>query len=334
MNNNVIRYQFIIRLLGVGAIVFLIGYSEYKQHLLLLFLLISIYVCINVIARLRIGVFKENRFHIYNLFFDVTMLSVGIAVRGGLRSDFYLGYFLILGYVLLVKEKRLLVNLSMWIVVNYTFFAIFFTDETLFSYGRLMIRLTLLVGTMMLLYNYSKMLVDSETLREKAVNMAMFDTLTGLYNRRILEYLEQLLPSQNISLYVILIDLDNFKEINDQYGHGKGDEVLVAFSSILQKSLQKDDLAIRFGGEEFLMIIQTSDYSYVHSKISQMQQSLLNRRFEWLNYDRNITFTAGISLRQQNEDIEDTIERADIALYHGKNKGKNAIVLQEQMLNK
>lgn len=333
MNKDVIRYHYFIRILGVAAVLGLIRFSNYEQNIYILYGLVGFYILYNTAARFSLFFFKYEKYHIMNLFFDVVILTVAIASRGGLRSDFYLGYFLILGYVLMIRNRNLLLKLSAWIIVNYSIVVVFFSDEVRIDYGRLIIRLTLLIGTTLLLQNYSKMLKEAESLKEKAVHLAMFDSLTGVYNRRILEYLGELYESEDVALYVVLLDIDDFKRINDKYGHPKGDEVLVTLADEIQKTITSDSICIRFGGEEFLILCQTKKYSDVRSAIYRIQQSIRLKRFAWIENEDVITFTAGVSFRMEQEDMKDTIERADIALYNGKNSGKNCITLNENKLH-
>lgn len=332
MSRDIIRYHYIIRILGVIAILGLIRFSDYEQNMYILMGLVVFYVAYNTAARFSLFIFKHDKYHVLNLFFDVVMLSIAIGVRGGLRSDFYLGYFLILGYVLFIRNKGLLFKLSAWIIVNYVVVVFLFSTSADLDVGRLIIRMTLLIGTALLLENYSKMLNEAETLREKAVNMAMFDSLTGVYNRRILEYLGELYESESVALYVVLLDIDNFKKINDKYGHPKGDEVLIALADEIQRSIDGDSICIRFGGEEFLILFQSNRFNEVRSIIKNVQQSIRVKRFNWLEDEEVITFTAGVSYRMEHENMDETIERADIALYNGKNNGKNCIELNENRL--
>jgi len=330
MNISVIRYHYLIRIVGVLALLLLIGFSEYQQYLGLLYLIVIIYMIYMTLARFNVGIFKNNKMHIYNLFIDVTALSIAISSRGGLRSDFYLGYFLILGYVLFIRNKYLLLKLNAWIVVNYSLFTFFFTEKENFSVGRLIIRLTLIIGTALLLEKYSRMLTELDTLREKAVKMAMFDTLTGAYNRRILDHLNNLFSSEAM-LYIVMIDVDNFKTINDYYGHQKGDEVLVALTEVIMKTIGDKNMCIRYGGEEFLIILEENDYANVQKKIQKIQENFRSMQFVWLDRPISFSFTAGISVKNKEEAIEKSIEWADKALYFGKSNGKNCIILNTQI---
>lgn len=326
MNFQVIRYHFYIRFIGALSALSLIGLSAYREHFIWLVLVVICYIVINVIAKERLFFFKNEKAHIYNLFLDVLLLSVAIAIRGGLRSDFYLGYFLILGYILFVREKYLMMKMSIWIVICYSLFTYFFTQVGMFSFGRLFIRLLLLIGTSFLLQNYSKLLSETENLKEKAMKMALIDSLTGLYNRRILENIDSFYVQVPLKLYIVMIDIDNFKYINDNYGHPRGDEIIVALAEELKKVLSHDSICLRYGGEEFLILFHYETKKDISMKVNSVQKAIINRKFDWKNSKDGITFTAGIATKEAEDSIQKTIEKADMALYDGKKSGKNCIV--------
>lgn len=304
----------------------LIRLSDFKQNFMPLLMIVLIYTIIITIPLFLSNTFNIRNFTIFNMYFDITMVSIGIAIRGGLRSDLYLGYFVILGYALLISKHNLILRLSGWIVLNYSLFTFLFTLKEDFSTGRLIIRLSLIVGITLLHQNYSNMLVTSESLREKAVNMATFDPLTGLYNRRVLEYVDDLFVETDSPLCVAMLDLDDFKYINDTYGHSNGDEVLIVLAREMLKMFDEESFCIRYGGEEFLIITQSNGHKTLHHKIEKVQHNLSHYNFEWLEEGYQISLTSGISRREGDEEISKIIIRADKALYQGKKNGKNRIV--------
>lgn len=161
--------------------------------------------------------------HYYLLMLDVLFLSAAISSRGGLRSDYYLGYFLILGYAMHIPSRHYLILINSWIVLCYSFVTYFYTVDGGFSFGRLVIRLSLLLGTMTLLRMTSLRVLDANKEKEIAIQKSVTDNLTGALNRR---YLETYLTGKRCERcqYLALLDLDNFKSFNDRYGHLKWDE--------------------------------------------------------------------------------------------------------------
>ncbi|MBC7757114.1 MAG: GGDEF domain-containing protein [Bdellovibrio sp.] len=159
------------------------------------------------------------------------------------------------------------------------------------------------------------------------------DSLTGLGNRlyaqQQLNEISTLMSRGNPDLSIALLDIDNFKKINDQYGHAIGDEVLAAAAKTMKKILQREsDWIARWGGEEFLILLNCSleDAQVILDKI---RQSLAGCQLHF--NEHLITFTVSLGLTQvkPNEPIKDSISRADIALYRAKELGRNQIAVQQ-----
>jgi diguanylate cyclase (GGDEF)-like protein len=166
--------------------------------------------------------------------------------------------------------------------------------------------------------------IVSEVLASRAISVrtqldrlsddAHTDHLTGLGNRR---GLDEALEGLEIGDAVVLIDLDDFKAVNDTYGHEAGDRVLKDFATTLRASLRADDLAFRFGGEELVVIMRHGDST------ADGAVSLLERvRDSWTALHRP-TFSAGTSVHRGGSTAE-TVNRADGALYEAKRSGRDA----------
>ena len=153
-------------------------------------------------------------------------------------------------------------------------------------------------------------------------NKAYHDPLTGALNRQYFyDYYDE--NRQNItSLGVIMVDLDYFKKINDTYGHGVGDEVLKRVADVIQNSIRNDDTLIRWGGEEFIILINTSKNSQLISISEHIRHSVSEIVFESIP---SITASLGATLLLEGESFKTVIERADIALYRAKANGRNRI---------
>lgn len=148
---------------------------------------------------------------------------------------------------------------------------------------------------------------------------SLIDPLTGVGNRRMLNYYLRLGPFKYKNKSVIMMDLDNFKRVNDTYGHDKGDVVLKRLGTLL-KSMQTRHLrAFRFGGEEFVAVINLSDPNAA-IRIAEN----IRRDVEWQKWDfmDGITLSLGVAYGQLSQDL---ITEADANLYHSKENGKNAV---------
>ncbi len=156
-----------------------------------------------------------------------------------------------------------------------------------------------------------------------AEKMAFTDELTQIYNRRGIEMLLEKEATRaeryGRDLSVILFDLDDFKTINDNYGHVKGDEVLKRVTDIVQSQLRKGDEVGRWGGEEFMVICSETDVGQACLAADRLREAIATAPWE----DMNVTASFGIARRQDNELLGSLYERADRALYAAKRAGKN-----------
>jgi len=159
------------------------------------------------------------------------------------------------------------------------------------------------------------------------------DQLTGSLNRRGMdESLEREVINaerRNTPLCIALLDLDDFKRINDTHGHATGDEVLVHLVNVVKDTLRKLDVIARFGGEEFLVLLPETEPTEAMQIITRVQRELTKRIFMHNTQRLLITFSAGVAYRAAGENQADLIKRADVALYKAKNAGKNRVVLAD-----
>lgn len=176
-----------------------------------------------------------------------------------------------------------------------------------------------------------KLSLSNLKLREELREQATHDPLTGLYNRR---YLEESLARElsraerrKAPLCIAMLDLDNFKDFNDSFGHGAGDSLLCAFGRILHAKLRKSDIACRYGGEEFVLILPDSSLADTRQRVEQIR-TLVNelqlRHGEQLSGP--MTVSAGIAeVRAHGETADELLQAADEALYAAKRAGRDRI---------
>ena len=166
-----------------------------------------------------------------------------------------------------------------------------------------------------------------------SIAQAVTDDLTGLYNRRYFDrHLNVLLgkaQEQERNLAVMILDIDHFKSVNDTYGHDVGDVVLREFSARVKRNIRGVDLACRFGGEEFVVLMPDTDVSNAEMIAERVRQSIGEKPFE-IKSQRPLTVTVsvGVSLNESMADTpESLIKRADLALYRAKREGRNRVIL-------
>ena len=156
------------------------------------------------------------------------------------------------------------------------------------------------------------------------------DHLTGILNRRGLDnaFARESSRSERLHkpLSLAILDIDNFKQLNDTHGHKVGDDALVYLVEAIQETTRPDDIVARFGGEEFVILLPDTDTDQAVKAVSRVRRSLTKRLFLHENKRLLITFSAGVAEYQSGESQESVIVRADGALYRAKKNGKNQVV--------
>jgi two-component system cell cycle response regulator len=166
-----------------------------------------------------------------------------------------------------------------------------------------------------------------------SLEMAITDQLTGLHNRRYMaRHLDNLIASSKRSgkpLSFVIMDIDYFKSINDTNGHDIGDEVLKEFASRIAANVRGIDLACRYGGEEFVVVMPDTDVAFAYSVAERLRQQIevtpivISRTPNELK----ITVSMGIAKSEGGEDTSEALlHRADQALYRAKRTGRNRVV--------
>lgn len=156
------------------------------------------------------------------------------------------------------------------------------------------------------------------------------DEKTGLYNNKFFESILDMeiektrRGQENLSLFII--DIDFFKNINDKYGHIKADEILKKLAQILKKQLRKSDVAARFGGEEFFIILPATDIEKAKTMTSRLRTAIKNDR---MLKKHGVTVSGGLTQFKPRDTKKKFKERADKALYKAKNAGRDRFVILE-----
>lgn len=161
------------------------------------------------------------------------------------------------------------------------------------------------------------------------LKMATTDALTGIGNRRLFEEIFQahqaLGKRYDVTLFLLLFDIDNFKSINDTFGHNVGDSVLKELTELVSRSIRKSDIFVRWGGEEFAILLRYSDPTTVMKIAEQIRQQIDKNSFETIVH---VTCSFGMTYIQPGETLAQVFERADKALYRAKGDGKNCVRIE------
>jgi len=171
----------------------------------------------------------------------------------------------------------------------------------------------------------AKRLMD--TLRESNLR----DAMTGLHNRRFLEeYMETLVANNDrnkTTLSILMLDLDYFKKVNDTYGHDVGDKVLKELAKTLTQTVRNSDLVIRYGGEEFVIILQNTTDGYGDQVAEKIREAVQQLKIQVSATVLQKTISIGIAdFPTDCETFWQAIKFADVALYQAKERGRNQVV--------
>lgn len=328
-------FRWIVIFVVAPATTPLSDYSKNNIYFLLLLVLGGIY---NLF--LTIAAYSHNKKFLfllkYTLFIDIPLISFVVFIRGGLRSDTFLLYFLIIlydGAKYGLRGTILSLGESIFFYALVSFLApmdIFQLDTEPFSLNRFVIRIVYLITLSFVMYEINHMLSESYTKEQEARELAYKDPLTQLPNRLLMtenfERLRHHFEKKGQSFAISIMDIDNFKEINDKNGHAFGDKVLKALGEILMETLSQEDFICRFGGEEFLAFYAKADKDNILKRVNDLHEKIESYNF----FGQKITVSIGINIYNDDYTMIENISLADEAMYAVKNTGKNKVLIYEK----
>jgi len=171
-------------------------------------------------------------------------------------------------------------------------------------------------------------ITEQYQIEQELVQLAITDALTSLPNRRhFLTQAEQIFARVNQPPYrlaIMMLDIDYFKKVNDQYGHAAGDKALCEVARILSENLRPNDLFARIGGEEFAILLPRTPRPEAHQIGDRLCQALANTPIRVENHDIKMTVSIGVAaMENSNSSLDELLNRADQALYIAKEQGRN-----------
>ncbi len=177
---------------------------------------------------------------------------------------------------------------------------------------------------------------------EDSLALSLVDPMTGAYNRRFLDaHLPKLLARSRTSmkpLSALMVDIDHFKKVNDNYGHDSGDAVLISVAGSIINSLRPTDLVVRMGGEEFAVIMPETDMKTALSIAERLRQRIEKLSISVKNNSQNINVTASMGvacIREEDEsNVQQLLKHADEGLYKAKETGRNRVISNDGSLSK
>ena len=173
--------------------------------------------------------------------------------------------------------------------------------------------------------NQIAIVIDNSLLYKELEKINQRDSLLGIYNRK---YFFRFLEKRQDKFAIVMIDIDDFKKVNDNYGHQFGDEILINTAKIIKSGVGEEDLLARYGGEEFILYIANfTDEHIVYSKIESIRRNLENSKIKFNGEYKSVTASFGIAFSTLNgKDISQLIKKADDLLYKAKKSGKNKVL--------
>jgi diguanylate cyclase (GGDEF)-like protein len=177
--------------------------------------------------------------------------------------------------------------------------------------------------------DFIKRNVELQDMQKRLQMLASHDELTGLFNRRyVLERIEEKLPQikrHQLNFCIMIMDVDHFKNVNDEYGHAAGDDVLRTTAEILTRELRQDDIVARYGGEEFLMLLPMTELSSAEMLVERLRSTIEKQTYLFEDVRISVTASFGITQYALNDTADKMIDRADKALYQAKLAGRNCV---------
>ncbi len=324
--------------------------SYFTGHLRYLIIVITVFI----ILILSCFLFKNNKFfqkyfpYVAVLYFGLTFIKGGYTI-GIISPATIAGYISLISVGLVLFERRIIyftfIPITIFLLIAIYLsateridYAPIFSEELKFS---VLYKNDFWVSSMLFLYVpiFFASIVLFEILliqwknREKLFNeMSLIDPLTGIFNRRSIANHLKCIQEKNIHYSLILIDLDYFKNINDTYGHDAGDNVLKNVANILSQNLREEDLLGRFGGEEFILILNETNLTQAVAIAECCRQNLQKKPIV-INRLHSIQVSASFGVAESLGDLsnEIIIHRADQALYFAKANGRNQVRYYQEL---
>lgn len=303
-----------------------------------LFPLVVLNAASSAIYVIFLTIFKNENLRISFAYFEIIFFSAMTElISGGHLGTltFVIGMVAVIFFMLPYSNRKkhiyqligamLAVAISLISVFNYSLYPELM--DLVLLHSSFVKVMNLIITLFSLFYLTNLYLVELKTTREKLDYNINHDVLTGLYNRRFFEgIMKRSKEEKETSYSVAMLDVDDFKKINDTYGHETGDRVLAAVSKCIEASLPENAVAVRWGGEEFVLYLPQVDSAQALDVLNDFRAKLSEQEIYHKGTRVVITATIGLCTGESIADYEEYIRQADEKLYWGKQHGKNQIV--------
>ncbi len=281
---------------------------------------------------------KYSEFYIIFTYLEILVFSfLSELFVGGLFSYifFVIGMISVIMYLLPANKRRKFFFQGIGVVFAIGIFYVQAKQHALFPQFRAVSEpykykigfLNLGITLFTLFYVSTLYFFELNRANEKLAYTSNHDLLTGLFNRRFFEYIMKRHKAEDESEYTIaLFDIDDFKKINDSYGHQAGDYVLKEVSHIIGDCPYNEYIAVRWGGEEFILFMPQTDESAAYAYLTELCRKISSSTFVFDAKRINVTLTVGMCTGTDFGTYEAVVRTADDRLYYGKRNGKNCVV--------
>lgn len=337
-NPELVRQAYIIKAISILTISFALPMSI-VDYLRGEYFLSAILMMLTLLSTVNFYLLYKNRIK-YSLashliLYPILGLMLYLVATGGIDNTGPLWIYVIPAVALFLYglKKGLIVLLGFTLMTALILFLpesiLHFSVHYSFDFKIRVILVFFLVSSLTLAYAYStqKLFREMHVLTEKLSTMAEEDQLTKLQNRRGIQYqLEKLFKEatgtkRNFS--IILCDIDFFKEINDRHGHLVGDQVLVEIADIIKQTIRRSDMAARWGGEEFLIVLPDASQREAYRVAEKIRQNVLQFLFYHQGEEVKVSLSLGVAQMKDAGSIDELIRQADDYMYQAKAKGRN-----------
>lgn len=273
-------------------------------------------------------------------YLDIVFVCTFSFIFGGIDSDIYILLLFIIAYYGISKDVSGTINISVFCILFYSVSSIAVKAENIeqLNFLKLIIRdffiLLTAYGVAIVILQVKKY----DEMHKREFKLARTDKLTGLANRHMLD---QKLEEEALyceysrkPLNILMFDIDNFKNFNDTYGHVWGDKLLSLFGDIIMQSIRKTDIPVRYGGEEFMVLIRDLDLETAKGVGDRIRRQLEKQNlFAGEGHNKGkVTVSCGIAqFSLHSDDIKKVVDYADQALYYAKEIGKNIVVSYDEI---
>lgn len=277
------------------------------------------------------------------IYIDIAILALLSFLSGGMKSDIYILLLFVLFFCGILCSTTHTIGASIACVVFYTASSIFAykLDSGYPNIPGLVAKDALILLGAYGICQIRNQVTKSDELRRKEFRLARTDRLTGLANRHYFDHklIEEAKYADKTGgrLNILIFDLDNFKRFNDTYGHVAGDKLLALFADIIKQNIRDTDIPVRYGGEEFLLLVRDLDIVIAKSVGDRIRWQLEKQKIYMNDASEKHLVTVSCGVAQypcDSKDIKESVELADRALYHAKENGRNSVYTYNEICSR